>query len=196
MSAVTVAQRMTAKEFVEAPVPDHGRPWNLVDGEVVLTQPTVLHNRVQLDVLFALEVWTRALPDGGFVILPIDVRLDDRNVFAPDALWYSAENTSSTRPPFALPMPDLAVEVRSPSTWRYDIGAKKAGYERHGLRELWLVDTPANEVLVFRRSRRRRPARSSRTWSATSPATASRSSPRWSGPRARPPTCSCSPSSP
>ncbi len=49
-------------------------------------------------------------------------------------------------------MPDLAAEVRSPSTWRYDIGAKKAGYERHGLPELWLVDTAAEEVLVFRRS--------------------------------------------
>jgi len=50
------------------------------------------------------------------------------------------------------PIPDLAVEVRSPSTWRYDIGAKKAGYERRGLRELWLVDTAADAVLIFRRS--------------------------------------------
>ena len=31
-------------------------------------------------------------------------------------------------------------------------GAKKAGYEREGLRELWLVDTAAEEVLVFKRS--------------------------------------------
>ena len=42
---------------------------------------------------------------------------------------------------------------RQPSTWRYDIGAKKAAYERHGLPELWLVDIPAEQVLVFRRSR-------------------------------------------
>ncbi len=34
-----------------------------------------------------------------------------------------------------------------------DIGAKKSGYERAGLPELWLVDTAADEVLVFRRSR-------------------------------------------
>ncbi|MEJ7818631.1 MAG: Uma2 family endonuclease, partial [Thermoleophilaceae bacterium] len=32
-------------------------------------------------------------------------------------------------------------------------GAKKAAYERHGLPELWLVDTAAEAVLVFRRSR-------------------------------------------
>jgi len=37
-------------------------------------------------------------------------------------------------------------------TWRYDIGPKKTAYERHGLPELWLVDTAAEEVLVFRRS--------------------------------------------
>jgi Uma2 family endonuclease len=56
------------------------------------------------------------------------------------------------------PVPRLAVEVRSPSTWRYDIGPKKAAYERAGLRELWLVDTAASEVLIFRRSEPDAPA--------------------------------------
>ena len=49
-------------------------------------------------------------------------------------------------------MPDLVVEVRSPSTWRFDIGAKKDNYERYGVGELWLVDTAAYVVFVFRRS--------------------------------------------
>jgi len=49
-------------------------------------------------------------------------------------------------------MPDLVTEVRSRSTWRYDIGAKRTGYERHGLPELWLMDTVARTVLVYRRS--------------------------------------------
>ncbi len=153
MSAVTVARRMSAEEFVEAPVPDRGRPWNLVDGEVVVNEPTVVHARAQGNVLFALEVWTRPHPGRGMVIVPIDVGLDDRNVFAPDALWYSAAHVLDQTGPPPYPMPDLAVEVRSPSTWRYDIGAKKAGYERHRLPELWLVDTKATTVLVFRRSR-------------------------------------------
>jgi Uma2 family endonuclease len=48
--------------------------------------------------------------------------------------------------------PRLAVEVRSPSTWRYDVGVKKRTYERLGLAELWLVDTAADTVLVYRRS--------------------------------------------
>ena len=49
-------------------------------------------------------------------------------------------------------MPDLAVEIRSASNWRYDLGAKKPGYERLGLPELWLVDTVRRTLLVYRRS--------------------------------------------
>jgi Uma2 family endonuclease len=152
MTAMQVAQRMTAEEFMELPVPEHGRPWNLVEGEVVVNQPTWSHALVQTRLVSALDVWRQAAACRGMVIVPVDVRIDDRNVYAPDVLWYAHGRAPGwhSRPP--APMPDLAVEVRSPSTWRYDIGAKKAGYEREGLRELWLVDTAADEVLVFRRS--------------------------------------------
>ena len=152
MTAMQLAQTMTAEEFIALPVPEHGRPWNLVEGEVVVNHPTPLHGRVQTRLIVALADWIRAGSERGEVIVPLDVRIDDRNVYAPDVLWYAHGRAPGwhSRPP--APMPDLAVEVRSPSTWRYDIGAKKAGYEREGLRELWLVDTAADEVLVFRRS--------------------------------------------
>ncbi len=75
------------------------------------------------------------------------------------ATYFSPMSCGTARTPdrivhshFPVPIPQLAIEVRSPSTWRYDIGAKKAAYEREGLRELWLVDTDAKVVLVFTRS--------------------------------------------
>ncbi len=143
---------MTAEEFLALPVPDDGRRWNLVEGEVVVNQPTPEHVQIQTALIGSLWSWVQAGPNRGRISLPIDVRIDDRSVYAPDVLWYSEGRAPGRhdRPP--SPMPDLAAEVRSPSTWRYDIGAKKSGYERHGLRELWLVDTAADEVLVFRRS--------------------------------------------
>jgi Uma2 family endonuclease len=49
-------------------------------------------------------------------------------------------------------MPDLAVEVSSPSTWHHDLGEKREMYERHGLPELWLVDTIRCDARVLRRS--------------------------------------------
>ena len=42
--------------------------------------------------------------------------------------------------------------MRSPSTWRYDVGRKRSVYETGGVPELWLVDTKAEAVLVYRRS--------------------------------------------
>lgn len=78
--------------------------------------------------------------------------LDERNVFASDVWWVAEEHKLSRDDKrFYLP-PDLAVEVRSPSTWRFDTGPKKDTYERLGLPELWLVDTKAEKVLVHRRS--------------------------------------------
>jgi Uma2 family endonuclease len=152
MTAMTVAQRMTAEEFIAAPEPDHGRPWNLIDGEVIVNDPTVLHGRTQQRLLMALADWTGAAEGRGSVEWPADVGLDERNVFVPDLLWYAEGRAPDETDPPPYPMPDLAVEIRSPATWRFDIGAKKDAYERHGLPELWLVDTVAQTILVFRRS--------------------------------------------
>ncbi|MBA2440386.1 MAG: Uma2 family endonuclease [Thermoleophilaceae bacterium] len=152
MTAMPVAQPMIAQEFLALPVPERGRPWNLIDGEVVVNEPTPLHMAVQFDLAYALRQWADARAGRGWVCLSLDVRLDERNVYAPDILWYAQDRAPGKHAKPPSPMPDLAVEVRSPSTWRYDIGAKKSGYEREGLPELWLVDTAAGEVLVFRRS--------------------------------------------
>jgi len=152
MTAVPVAERMTAEEFLALPEPERGWPWSLIDGEVVVNDPTMLHGEVQGELYRTLANWARAASGRGKVALPLDVGLDEHNVFKPDIVWYAKGRVPARldRPPY--PMPDLAVEVRSPSTWRYDIGVKKSGYERHGLSELWLVDTVAEVVLVFRRS--------------------------------------------
>jgi Uma2 family endonuclease len=150
MHAMSVAAQMTADEYLAL---GEGHPrTQLIEGEVVLNAPKLPHQRVGADLEFALQSWTRAEAGRGLTIWPLDVRLNDRNVYNPDILWYAEARAprGAAEPPY--PMPNIAIEVRSPSTWRYDIGVKKTVYERHGLPELWLVDTRALKVLVFRRS--------------------------------------------
>jgi len=150
MMAMTVAQRMTADEFLATTFDER---WvELIDGEVVVNEPRLPHGLVSTELIVALRAWTDAADDRGMVVVPIDVRLDDRNVYAPDILWYGGARAPAADAPWPYPLPDLAIEIRSPSTWRYDVGIKKAVYERLGLPELWLVDTEARAVLVFRRS--------------------------------------------
>ena len=149
MTGMTVAQRMTLAEYMEL---DGPRGSNLVDGEIVMNEPRMLHQEVLVDLLIALRLWTRGAPGRGQASLTIDVEVDEHNCFAPDALWYRAGREPGRTEVRPQPLPDIAVEIRSPSTWRYDIGPKMARYEQYGLPELWLVDTAADEIIVYRRS--------------------------------------------
>ena len=142
----TVAERLTADDYLAREDP---RRTELIDGRLVVNEPTVLHQRVVGLIYAALLAWTEAAPDRGTVSLPLDVRLDDATVLAPDVLWFAEPIDLAA--PRAPRMPDLAVEVRSPATWVYDVGPKRDLYERHGLRELWLADTASRTLLVYRR---------------------------------------------
>jgi Uma2 family endonuclease len=153
MTAMPTAEAVTAQRYMNMRELD-GRRTNLVDGEVVMGEAVWEHQAITGSIFRAMSDWVEAGERRGAASLPIDVYVDEHNVYAPDVLWYSQERIPPN--PRARPqaVPDLAVEVRSPSTWRYDVGAKKSGYERAGAPELWLVDTPARAVLAFRRSSR------------------------------------------
>ena len=156
MREMELVERMTAEQYLARALPWRGRPQTeLVEGEVVVNDPAPLHSYVQDDLMFALQDWARSGPERGRVMSRLDVRFGEQNVLSPDVLWYAEGRAPARDAPPPSPVPDLAAEVRSPSTWRYDIGAKKAAYEHHGLPELWLVDTAAEMVLVFRRSSRK-----------------------------------------
>jgi Uma2 family endonuclease len=152
MNPMSVAQRMTADEFLLLGEDPSGRTSQLIAGEIVMNEPLPRHQFVKRDLLVALDTWTGEQPGRGEVMLPLDVRMDDQNVYGPDLLWYAegrAPRRDGGRP---SPIPDIAVEVRSPSTWRRDVMIKKPVYEQYGLPELWLVDTASEGVRVLRRS--------------------------------------------
>jgi Uma2 family endonuclease len=146
--------RITVEEFRKL---DHlPRFAQLVDGEVVVNAAKRSHQLPLGRIFLAVSHWADAQPGRGMAWLELDVEIDGLNLYVPDLLWASEARMSELRDSEDL-APDLCVEVRSPSTWRFDIGAKKRGYERGGLPELWLVDTDAESVLVYRRARAESP---------------------------------------
>lgn len=142
--------RLTAEEYFALPPTE--RRTQLINGEIVVSEPTVRHQRIAFEIARLLANWLADNPGHGEAGMPVDVHVDDFNVFAPDVWWVPEEARPARDAKRILGPPALAVEVRSPSTWRYDLGTKKTTYERLGLAELWLVDTAADEVLVYRRS--------------------------------------------
>jgi len=144
------ATRITADEYYATTVV--GDRSQLVEGEIVVNEPKLIHAVLQQRLLLALAKWVEAGDRRGFVSLPTDVRMDEHNVYGPDLLWFSQERVPTDLDGYPEWVPDLCVEIRSASTWRHDIGAKKRVYEAAGLPELWLVDDASETVLVYRRS--------------------------------------------
>jgi Uma2 family endonuclease len=144
------ATRMTAEQFFAATV--EGDRAQLVDGAIVVAEAAPIHSALQGRLFLALSHWIDSGEARGLALLPTDVVLDEYNVYGPDLLWIAERHRPDDLRQRLGRVPDLCVEVRSPSTWRFDIGTKKSGYEVGGLPELWLVDDVAATVLVFRRS--------------------------------------------
>jgi Uma2 family endonuclease len=147
----TKTERMTVEDYYAITV--EGDRKQLVDGRIVVYDPRVTHGALHTRILFEFEAWIRAGSGRGMVLPPVDVRLDEHNLYGPDLNWLSEANLPEPGEERLQRLPDICVEIRSPSTWRYDRGAKKDAYERNGLPELWLVDDRSRSVLVYRRSR-------------------------------------------
>jgi Uma2 family endonuclease len=147
---MSLATGLSAEEFLARD--DWPRGSQLIAGEVIVNQPA-LHHQLVLGKLFArLLAWAEAEPGRGLPGLSVDLRMGPADVYAPDLWWVREERRPAPEAKALDGLPDLVVEVRSPSTWRYDVGVKRFMYEAGGVAELWLVDTESRSVLVYRRS--------------------------------------------
>ena len=147
-------QRMTVEEFRALPHIEIAVPPDLVDGELVLDELIPWrHQTVLGNLVFYAGQWERAEAGRGRFFPSLHTQLDEYNYFSPDLLWWAEGNGPALEDPPPYPMFDLAVEIRSAISWKYDIHAKWNGYQRHGLLEYWLVDTESESVLVYRRSK-------------------------------------------
>jgi Uma2 family endonuclease len=117
-------QRMTAEEFLELPL-DEYRFTQLIDVEIVVFEAILRHQRITGFIYRRLAEWTEAAPGRGEAGIPVEVVLDDRNVFSPDVWWLRETHKPDRDAKRLYEAPDLAIEVRSPSTWRYDIGPRR-----------------------------------------------------------------------
>ena len=152
----TTQQLMDADTFLARPE----SPWReeLIDGQLVVNEPTWRHQMAAIQIVRSLIGWIEGGDGTGRANIPVNLRISDRDVLSPDVLWYADAARVALDAPAQLEPPDLVVEVRSQSTWRYDVGPKRERYERWGVGELWLVDGESRTVRVCRRSSRAAPS--------------------------------------
>lgn len=120
----------------------------LINGEVIIGMPPILkHQDIVREILILLTLIARKFGAKAYAS-PIEVRLDEYNIFEPDLLYIQADNLAITQKDEKriIGSPNLVVEVLSPSTAKFDRQEKYQAYEKHGVDEYWIVD-PVYEVI-------------------------------------------------
>ncbi len=117
----------------------------LIDGNLVMTSaPNTEHQRIIGKLHILLHQF---LGDREEVLLsPIDVFLDKKNIYQPDIVFVTGENSHLISERGLEGPPDLVIEVISPSNSFVDRYTKKKAYFKFGVKEYWIVD-PANKSL-------------------------------------------------
>ncbi|HXY93782.1 MAG TPA: Uma2 family endonuclease [Acidimicrobiia bacterium] len=146
---IVTSERLTLDEFLARDFPPRTQ---LVNGEVVVNPPRKRHDRVAFRLAHRLAEWAEHVGTGEAGVA-VGWSADDRSYFVPDAWWIRDPERVAGDELIAEGYADIVIEVRSPSTWRYDIGPKRSAYERAGVAELWFVDLDSETVVVNRRSR-------------------------------------------
>lgn len=138
------SKEWTVDDFLK--LEESNTPCELINGELVMSPaPTPFHQNVTSNLNDFLKAEARKT--GGLVFFaPIDLYIDRRNVFQPDLVFISSEKRTIITNRGIEGVPDLIVEIISPSNVFTDRNRKKKVYQQIGVREYWIVD-PANYTL-------------------------------------------------
>ncbi|MBW8877764.1 MAG: Uma2 family endonuclease [Acidobacteria bacterium] len=133
-------------------LPDDGRRYEVIRGHLYVTPaPTTGHQFVlwRLGQTFGRYVDENQL--GAMYSAPFDVLLPDgiASPVEPDVVFIRTENLPRFEDPNFQGVPDLVMEVGSPSTYKRDRTVKQDAYLAAGIPEYWRVNLRTRTVTVL-----------------------------------------------
>jgi len=148
MGAAKVLLR--AEEFDNYPFEEDKR-YELDEGELIeTTRPAYKHNRILLDLLLELGFYFRKNPIGEVLLSENLYALSPSTRRAPDlAVILGGRRLILIKDKVIPIVPDLAVEVLSPSETHGMVLRKLRQYVTAGVKEVWLIDPEARTVDVW-----------------------------------------------
>lgn len=137
--------------------PGDGNQYELLHGQIVMSPPAGwMHGRIEVRLARRIEEHVSREELGMTFGPSTGFDLPTGDTVQPDVSYLSTKRFRE-RPPtqpnqFLHAVPNLVVEILSPSTKQHDCTEKKLVYERNGVEEYWIVDPERRAVTVFERS--------------------------------------------
>ncbi len=147
-----IGLRLSADDFFA--LDDDGCHYELIDGVVCMSpSPTRRHQEILTDLTVLIGHYLADHPVGRLIV-EVDVHFGaglsgGDLVYRPDITFLRAERVSSAGDPMRV-VPDLVVEIVSPSSRRFDNETKRFDYERLGVCEYWIIDHEQESMQFLR----------------------------------------------
>ena len=146
MVTARTRRKFTYEDYRNTP---DGIRYELLDGElVVVPAPNMFHQTTSKKLFWKFE----PLEERGLGLVfhpPTDVVFSDTDTVQPDIVFISAERAHIITEQNIRGAPDLVIEILSPSTAGRDRTFKRTLYERHGVKEYWMVDADAKSITLL-----------------------------------------------
>ena len=145
---LTKSKQATVEDYERLP---EGAPYQLICGELIMSpSPNLFHQEIIANIDRTLGVFIHKNKPGKLIMAPMDLRLSDQDVYQPDLTFIRTENVAQLNPRGRLTViPDLVIEILSPSTAYYDFTRKKAMYCECGIEEYWIVDPEVETIEIM-----------------------------------------------
>ena len=136
--------------------PDEER-WEIIEGvPFSMSAPSDIHQKVLRELLTEFNIYLRGKTCQIFSS-PFDISLpqiqsdSDENIYTvvqPDLVVVCDNNKLSRKG--CKGAPDMVIEILSPSTASKDCIRKRELYEKHKVKQYWIIDPEEKEVFIFK----------------------------------------------
>jgi Uma2 family endonuclease len=134
-----------------AAIPDDGRRYEVIDGVLYVNpSPGTSHQDTTGNIYVYLRNAIKRAGLGRVFLAPYDVELYPCAVVQPDVAVVLAANAGIITDTRIADVPDLVVEVASPSTMAHDLHRKLRLYARAAVPEGWLPNPATRRVELLR----------------------------------------------
>ena len=138
----------TKEDYMNLP---EGAPYQLINGELIMSPaPKANHQRVLLKIATQITNFLDHNNIGIIMIAPMDVHLDEENIFQPDILFISGNNQHCKVEDWVYGAPDIIFEILSEFNSYYDTKTKFLIYEKYGVKEYFIIDPYDKEVICYK----------------------------------------------
>lgn len=146
-------KKISVKDFLQMNFEGEDAYYELIDGEIVRkSSPNLQHQETSQNINFEMLKFVRSKDLGKVFTAPTDVYLDEFTHLIPDLFFVSKKNKKILDydvEGLVRGVPELVVEILSPSSMLKDRFDKMNVYQKVGVKEYWIVDPNNNSIEVY-----------------------------------------------